>query len=213
MNAADSLLEAQTLALLRRLAREQETRCQRLRDEAATQAAAITRSARAEARARVRAAVVTERRLQQDALARRRAALETAARQRAQAALGEWLASAWQALPLALEQRWQQGEARALWCAAALQAAQRDLLQAAALQIEVEPRWLAALAPLVEAASAAGARVTLAPQPGLGAGLRIRAGHACVDATIDGLLAPRGRIAAELLAELERQLATRTVPP
>ena len=42
---------------------------------------------------------------------------------------------------------------------------------------------------------------------GLGAGLRIRAGDACLDATVAGLLAARERIAAELLAEFERLVA------
>jgi hypothetical protein len=40
--------------------------------------------------------------------------------------------------------------------------------------------------------------------PSLGAGLRIHAGRACVDATVGGLLASRERIESELLAELER---------
>ena len=41
---------------------------------------------------------------------------------------------------------------------------------------------------------------------GLGAGLRIRHGLACVDATTAGLLASRERIEAELLAELDALL-------
>ena len=44
---------------------------------------------------------------------------------------------------------------------------------------------------------------------GLGAGLRIRAGDACIDATVAGLLAARERIASELLAEFERAVAAR----
>ena len=42
---------------------------------------------------------------------------------------------------------------------------------------------------------------------GLGPGLRIRRGLACVDATITGLLASRERVEAELLAELDTLLA------
>jgi hypothetical protein len=41
---------------------------------------------------------------------------------------------------------------------------------------------------------------------GLGVGLRIRHGLACVDATATGLLASRERIEAELLAELDALL-------
>ena len=41
---------------------------------------------------------------------------------------------------------------------------------------------------------------------GLGPGLRIRRGLACVDATVPGLLASRERVEAELLAELDALL-------
>ena len=46
---------------------------------------------------------------------------------------------------------------------------------------------------------------------GLGAGLRIRAGDACLDATLAGLLAARERITSELLAEFEHQVAARSL--
>ena len=46
----------------------------------------------------------------------------------------------------------------------------------------------------------------------LGPGLRVRGGKACIDATIEGLVAARERIAAELLAEIDHRLAgSRTV--
>jgi vacuolar-type H+-ATPase subunit E/Vma4 len=206
MNLPDSLLEAQTLALLRRLAREQDARCHRIGDEAAAQAAEIVRKARAEARARVRQSIAETRREQERALTQRRASLDTGARQRQQAALGDWLEHAWQALPAALQARWEQPASRAQWCAAAMRAALRDLLGHDALEVEVDARWLADVAPLVTQNCPEGRAASVVPQPGLGAGLRIRAGHACVDATIAGLLAPRDRIAAELLAEYRRRI-------
>ena len=215
MNPADSVLEAQTLALLRRLAREQDSRCHRIRDDAAEQAAAIVRKARGEARVRVRQAVAELRRGEEQALTQRRAALDTVARQRQQAALGDWLEQAWQALPAVLQARWEQPSSRAQWCAAAMHAARRDLLGHEALTVEADAHWLDAVAPLVMQHGVSEQVATMAPRQGLGAGLRIRAGHACVDATIPGLLAPRDRIAAELLAELGRRtapLATEEAP-
>lgn len=202
MNAAESLLEAQTLALLRRLAREQDARARRIADDAATQVADIVRKARAEARARVHQAVAETRREHERALVQRRAALETGTRQRQQAALGDWLARAWQALPGVLQSRWEEPAARAQWCVAAMHAAARDLLQHDDLQVEVDPRWLQVVGSL--GLGSPGAAVTLVAVAGLGAGLRIRAGHACIDATVAGLLAPRDRLAAELLAEYTR---------
>jgi len=204
MSATESLLEAQTVALLRRLAREQDARAHRIADDAAAQGADIVRKARAEARARVHQAVVETRREQQRALVQRRAALETSARQRQQAALGDWLGRAWRALPDALQSRWSDPAARAQWCAAAMQAASRDLLQRETVQVEADARWLADVRRLVAAHCAADLVVTFVAHDGLGAGLRIRGGPACVDATIAGLLAPRDRIAAELLAEFAR---------
>ena len=106
MNDVESLLEAQTVALLRRLGREQESRTRHIRDEAAAQAADIVRKARAEARTRVHQAVIDTRREDELALARRRAALDTQARRSRQATIRELLDRAWQALPAALQSRW-----------------------------------------------------------------------------------------------------------
>jgi hypothetical protein len=208
MNGATSVLEAQTLALLRRLAREQDARCHRLQDDAAAQAVEIVRKARAEARARVHQAVTEARREQERALLQRRAALDTGTRQSRQGVLGAWLEEAWVALPGALQARWEHSGSRLQWCRAALDAATRSLLQHDVLQIEIDPRWLDDVAPLVRDHCRDGCKATMAPLAGLGAGLRIRAGHACVDATIPGLLAPRARIASELLAEFGRRVAT-----
>ena len=207
MNAASSMLEAQTLALLRRLAREQDARCHRIEDDAAAQAVEIVRKARAEARARVHQAVAEARREQERALLQRRAALDTGARQTRQGALGAWLEQAWVALPGALHSRWDDSASRAQWCRAALSAATRSLLHHDVLQVEVDPRWLDDVAPLVRDHCRDGSTATMIPVAGLGAGLRIRAGHACVDATIPGLLAPRARIASDLLAEFGRHVA------
>jgi hypothetical protein len=209
MNDVESLLEAQTTALLRRLGREQESRTRHIRDEAATQAADIVRRARVEARTRVHQAVVDTRREDEMALARRRAALDTLARRSRQATLRELLDRAWQALPAALQSRWFDAAARERWCNAACMSASRSLRHLDRLQVEVEPQWLAEVGPLVRSRLEGPAQVDILASDGLGSGLRIRAGDACIDATVAGLLAARERIASELLAEFERQAAAR----
>jgi hypothetical protein len=209
MNDVESLLEAQTTALLRRLGREQESRTRHIRDEAATQAADIVRRARVEARTRVHQAVVDTRREDAMALARRRAALDTQARRSRQATLRQLLDRAWQALPSALQSRWLDAAARQRWCDAACRSASRSLRHLDRLQVEVEPQWLAQVGPLVRSRLENSSKVDIVATDGLGAGLRIRAGDACVDATVAGLLAARERIASELLAEFERQAAAR----
>jgi hypothetical protein len=209
MNDVESLLEAQTTALLRRLGREQESRTRHIRDEAATQAADIVRRARVEARTRVHQAVVDTRREDEMALARRRAALDTLARRSHQATLRELLDRAWQALPAALQSRWLDAAARERWCDAACVAASRSLRHLDRLQVEVDPQWLAEVGPLVRSRLEGPSQVDIVTTGSLGAGLRIRAGDACIDATVAGLLAARERIASELLAEFERQAAAR----
>jgi len=96
-------------------------------------------------------------------------------------------------------------EWRARWRRPALAAGPHSLLRHDALQVEVDPRWLDDVTPLVHEHCQDGCTATITALAALGAGLRIRAGHACVDATIPGLLAPRARIASELLAEHGRR--------
>ncbi len=211
MNDVESLLEAQTVALLRRLGREQESRTRRIRDETAAQAADIVRKARAEARTRVHQAVVDTRREDELALARRRAALDTQARRSRQATIRELLDRAWQALPAALQSRWLDATARERWCDAACVAARRSLRHLDRLQVEVDPQWLAHVGPLVRGQLEATSNVEVSAIEDLGAGLRIRAGDACLDATLAGLLAARERVTSELLAEFEHLVAAR--PP
>jgi exonuclease VII large subunit len=205
MSAVESVLEAQTTALLRRLAREQETRTRRIRDEAEAQAADVVRRARSEARSRVRQAVLETRRADETTLARRRAALDTQARRSQQAILRELLDRAWQALPDALLSRWQDQASRKRWCAAACTAARRSLRHMDRLQVELDPQWVPELGAALVQSFTGDSTVNVAAIDALGAGLRIRAGDACLDATVAGLLAARERIAAELLAEFERQ--------
>jgi vacuolar-type H+-ATPase subunit E/Vma4 len=201
-----SLLDAQTTALLRRLAREQESRVRRVRDEAEAQAQEIVRRARTEAWSRVRQAIAETRRADAAAIARRRAALETASRRARQSTLRELLERAWHALPAALQSRWSQPEARLRWCDAACAAAGRSLLQLDRVQVELDANDAPIVAPVIAARMAPRSEVSVVAVSGLGAGLRLRAGNACVDATVPGLLAARERITAELLAEFESRV-------
>jgi hypothetical protein len=209
MSAVESVLEAQTTALLRRLAREQETRTRRIRDEAEAQAADLVRRARSEARSRVSQAVLETRRADETTLARRRAEMDTLARRSQQAMLRELLDRSWQALPDALRSRWQDQGSRKRWCAAACAQARRCLRHMDRLQVEIDPQWAPQLDATLLQSLAGDSTVTVAAIDGLGAGLRIRAGDACLDATVAGLLAARERIAAELLAEFDAQRAAR----
>jgi hypothetical protein len=215
MSPADTILEAQTTALLRRLAREQETRVRRLRTEAADQAREILRRTRSEARARVHQAIVDARREIENGIALRRAALDTQSRRARQAVLREILERAWERLPGALAQRWQDPSARAQWSRAACAQAMRALRETQHVRVEVDATAAPELAPAIEEElRRLGAdAVTVDPVPRLGAGLRIRGGDACLDATLPGLLASHGRVASELLAEFAHLWADGAAEP
>ena len=206
MSSPQNIVEAQTDALLRRVAREQETRARRARESAEEQSRAILRRAWVEARARLRHAVLEERSSIEQTLADRRAALETAARQRSQSALRDVLDEAWQLLPAALAAEWSRADARARWCRAACSSAVAVLDPARGCRLEIDadadPELVAAS--LTALASWSGEPPVVEHVAGLGPGIRIRCGRARVDATVPGLLASRERIESELLAEMER---------
>jgi vacuolar-type H+-ATPase subunit E/Vma4 len=206
MSTPEGIVQAQTEALLRRVAREQESRCRRARDAAQEQASSIVARAWEEARTRLRQAVDQERRAVDKALADRRAALETVARQRDQAVLRELMDHAWRDLPGTLVSSWQRDDARREWCAAACAVAVRALQADQGYTVEIDAATPDAVRKVVDEAlrQPSGPDVRFREVPSLGAGLRIHAGRACVDATVGGLLASRERIESELLAELER---------
>ena len=205
---AETILDTQTLALLRRLAREQEMRTRRAREEAAEQARDIVRRARTEARTRVHQAVLETRREQDLAVARRRAAIETRERRTRQAMLRRLLDDAWRRLPAALQTRWADAASRMAWCRSACAQARRSLLRTEWIVVDLDPRWRDELLEVVEHCFAERQSGTLevVAVAEVGPGVRVRGGKACIDATIDGLVAARERIAAELLAEIDLQL-------
>jgi len=206
MSTPAGIVQAQTEALLRRVAREQESRCRRARDAAQEQASSIVARAWEEARTRLRQAVDEERRAVDKELADRRAALETVARQREQAVLRELMDDAWRDLPGTLVSSWRRDDARREWCAAACAVAVRALQADQGYTVEIDAAVPDDVRKVVDEAlrQPSGPELRFREVPSLGAGLRIHAGRACVDATVGGLLASRERIESELLAELER---------
>jgi hypothetical protein len=208
MNETVTVLQAQTEGLLRRVAREQESRTLAIRSAAEEQARSIVVRARQEARARLRQAIEEERRQIERAIGERRAALDTTARRAEQAILRGLIEQAWQRLPPAVASLWQDAHAREQWIEAASEFAAASLRPQASYVVEFDAD---AAANAGQAASACLTAAGLEPVEcrhvaGLGAGLRIRAGGACIDATVAGLLASRERVEAELLAEFDRVL-------
>jgi len=210
MSAPESIVQAQMEALLRRIAREQEMLSRRAHDAAAEQARGIVARAKEEAHARTRQAAEEARQAVERALGDRRAAIETSARQREQSLLRSLMDTAWQTLPGALVASWQDAAARRKWCEAACALAQHTVMGEGPFAIELDASAPADAATCAERClQQAGQAASVLRSAGLGPGLRIRRGLACVDATVPGLLASRERVEAELLAELDALLEER----
>jgi hypothetical protein len=208
MSAPESIVQAQTEALLRRVAREQEILSRRAQDAAQEQARGIVARAHDEARARTRQAAEEARQSVDRAVADRRAALETATRQREQALLREVMNEAWELLPRRLAAAWDDDGTRRSWCEAACTVALRVVLGRGAFTVEIDAAAPAtAEAPLAAGLDDGSGPAEVRRVEGLGPGLRLRRGQACVDATVGGLLASRERIEAELLAGIDALLA------
>lgn len=210
MNGPTPLVRAQAEALLRRVAADRDARVQEVRRNGEQAARELLVRARRDARTRVRTAIAEERQLHARALTDRRAALDTEDRQRIQALLGRLVASAWARLPTALAARWADANGAREWCLAAGAQARAVLLpHGAAVVVEVDASCDTARQALVlESLGRAGLATESATRvPGLGSGLRLRAGAACVDATVAGLLAACDQVEAALLGNIEAQLA------
>jgi hypothetical protein len=199
--APASVLEVQVDALLERVAERRARRVSEIRTSTEAQIREIMRAARAEARASLHQAVVRERTRMAQGLRQAEAHAELESRQRAQLETLTLLRSMWEHLGAELAERWSGARPRGAWIAAALKQA-GELFPGRAWRIEHAAGVSPEDRPLGEAlARAAGASVEWVADTGLRAGLRVRAGPACVDASLDGLLAERADIEALFLAE------------
>ena len=208
MNDVVSVLQAQTEALLRRVAREQESRTLAIRSAAEQQVRSVVARARQEARARMRQALDEERRQIERAIGERRAALDSEARRGEQVILRQLIEAAWRRLPQAVAALWGEESSRQEWIRAACACAIGSLRPQSSFGVEFDAEAAPDAGQTAQQYLVAGGLepVDCRPVAGLGAGLRIRGGGACVDATVGGLLASRERVEAELLAELDRLL-------
>lgn len=207
MSEAHSVLEAQVETLLALVERHRIERCSELLAQAQTRCHAILTEAYGEARARVHKAILTERRRGQDKLDTTRAQLETRARQQQHRTTLLLLQHGWELLGQAVLQRWKSAPQRQQWVRELLRQAQQRLPRCRWV-IEHPPGWDLAECPGMQEQLHAhcGAVPELRANDQIDAGLRICAEGACLDGTLEGLLADRGAIEAQLLAQLHRLL-------
>ena len=203
-----SPLDAQAQALLQRVTDDRDRRCAALSAAAESQAKQIVHAARAAALTNVRNAVIQERARMDLGMRQAAARADIEVRRQERQKSRELLEQMWAAIADALARRWQEPALRREWIDAVISQA-GALISGRAWLIEVGSDWTEyERGELTELARARGAKtveyVLHAARP---AGLKIRAGSVCVDATVPGLLTQRDAIEAAFLAEYMPVLA------
>ncbi len=208
MSEPGSVLDAQVTALEEVVESTREARCRQLLEEARRNAVDTVKRAHQENRVRMRAAIDEQRKRMEETLAATRARLATRERQRRQQADKERLTLAWSRLHEVLLERWQDAACRRRWI--------QHLLEAALARLPGDP-WriehperfdLNELSAMNESITehCGGEPPDFVVDKSIRAGLRIVAGGACVDGTVEGLLTDRNRIEAELLSLLRENV-------
>ena len=211
MSEPGAIVDAQLRHLLEVVKKNRDKRCAELLQQAAEQVGEILRQAHRDARLHMRQAVTEARDAVRQQLASADAQRQTEQRQRRQRADKALLLEAWPVLREALASRWRDAASRRCWV--------EDLLAQAAASL-VDRHWLIEhptdwppadrAAVTVELTERFGHQPRFSAQSDIAAGLRISAGGACVDGTLDGLLCERAAIEAALLSAMRayRQAAS-----
>ena len=157
------------------------------------------------------AAVEEERLRANQRIAAARAQVQTRLRQRAHQTALLLLHHGWDHLHQALIERWKAPETRSRWIAALGRQALHTLPRQA-WKIHHPPGWDTAEASTLceRIAGHCGVKPSFEADNEIGAGLRLVTDGACLDGTLEGLLADRSAIEAQLLAQLNHLLAGRT---
>jgi hypothetical protein len=203
VNEPNSLVDAQLQHLLEVVEQHRDERCNKLLDEANTQAQQLLKRAWGEGRARLRQAVLDNREQMRRQLASAQARQQTQLRMQQQREDQTLLARAWQPLHDKLLQRWQQADSRRQWI--------NELLAQGAAML-IDPHWhiehpadwpeTERTAVETQLHAELGQAPLFSERAEIAAGLRICAGDACIDGTSGGLLRARDRIEATMLAIL-----------
>jgi vacuolar-type H+-ATPase subunit H len=206
MNLPRSVADAQLQHLLQVVERERDGRCRSEIEAAEQQAREIVRQAYREARAHAHADLEALREQVRQRLNSADARQQTRLRELRQQADQAFLDAAWQPLQHALLRRWGHAGHRQEWIAQLVETAAATLLNRNWL-IEHPQAWPAAESEALRDRLTRDQTCTphLAPDTGIHAGLRISAGGAVVDGSIEGLLRRRPHIEALLLAEIRKQ--------
>lgn len=207
MNTFRGILDLQVESVLRALKAQQDIRCRGIESAAQHRAEKLLADSRQRMRQRVHEAVVEERRQREMALLDARHRIETAERLEVQRQYRRFLQEALPLLSTELEARWHDAGSRRSWCEMVIgEAAAR--LPADSWTVEHPRAWSSEDTTWFGRTFAARAlpEPVLQEDAAITAGLRVRLDSACLDATIEGLMADIRAVEGRLLAAWERRL-------
>jgi vacuolar-type H+-ATPase subunit E/Vma4 len=206
MTEFPGVLDLQVESLIDTLGARQRSRCKEIEQDAERRARQMLDDNRRKLRKRLHQAVDDERQQRNAALRDAERRIETAARSRTQERYGDFLEEAWPHLVDELRRRWIDPEHRRAWCEMLIAEAQ-DKIAPESWTVEVPESWSSDDERWMERAfqSRGLPYPTCSKDSDIGEGLRIRRDDACLDATLDGLLANRRAVKARLLAAWEER--------
>lgn len=203
MNHNGPELDTQLRHLLDVVSENRDKRCTASLERARRQADQTIKHAYHEARQQMHKHVLETRHTVQQQLKSAQARSQTRLRLHKQRADGLLLQRAWEPLREQMKERWRDTETRKLWVDSLIRQAMETLISSPWL-IEHPADW-----PVTEQTGLRerlSASVSVEPvfsaEQRIQAGLRICAGQACVDGTLEGLLRSQARIEGMLLAKL-----------
>lgn len=205
MKSFRGILDLQVESVLGALKVQRDSRCREIESATGRRVEQLLSDSRSRVRERVHKAVVEERQRRETALLDARHRIETGERRKVQQQYRKFLHAAEPLLAAELEERWRDVEARRSWCEMLIGEA-ADRLARDPWTIEHPRDWTAEdtawLEQLMQARELP--KPVLHEDAGIAAGLRVRLGSACLDATIAGLLANTCEVEGRLLAAWER---------
>lgn len=205
MNAPDSIVDTQLQHLLDVVEKHRNEECTKLINQARAQARNTIKKSYAEARQRVHEDIANTREYTRKQLASTEAHYQTQLRLTRQELNQKLLATTWVSIYEAMIRRWQNPETRLEWIGDCIRQASNTLIEKNWV-IECPIDWsdtdcIGIRKHIIEEK---GDQVVFQTEPSIYAGLRITAGNACIDGTVEGLLRQRTRIEELLLEAINR---------
>lgn len=209
-NMPSSIVDAQVQRLLEVVTEYRQQQCDELLGHAHTQSRKIIRQAFRNARLRVHHDIQDSRQNMQQELAATRAKQHTSLMQQKHRQAQEFLNQAWNSLADKLQERWREPQQRQAWVQSIILTALK-VLPGNSWQVTCPADWpKKEQEDFLNTVNQAGKReVSFNSTTNIVAGIRISADAALVDGTVDGLMADRGRIESEMLAQRKKLLLSR----